>query len=163
MDFCVLILTIGIPGCGKSTWVEEYKKHYPNGCFVISTDAIRKELTGEEQCVNPAQNPMIHEEARKRAKNIIDNRKEISTKYGTWPVIIIDSTNVDIEEWIAYKQLGASVMMAKVFNVTPQEAMKRMENRERKVPLHILEWKWELLEKNKYAIPKIFNLIINFI
>lgn len=157
MNFSVLILTIGIPGCGKTTWVNEYLKKHPNGTYVISTDAIRTELTGIEQCVDPSQNPMIHEEARKRAKNIIDNHMEIFKKNGTWPVIIIDSTNVDVEEWIAYKQLGASMMLAKVFDVEPQEALKRIENRERKVPLNILEWKWKTLQNNKNAIPKIFN------
>jgi len=116
------------------------------------------ELTGNEQCVDPSQNPMIHGEARKRAKNIIDKRAEIFKKNGTWPVIIIDSTNVDVEEWIAYKQLGASIMMAKVFDVEPEEAMKRMENRERKVGLEILEWKWKTLQENKHAIPKLFNM-----
>ena len=157
MNFSVLILTIGIPGCGKTTWVNDYLKKYPNGTYVISTDAIRLELTGKEQCVDPSQNPMIHEEARKRAKDIIDNRTEIFKKIGTWPVIVIDSTNVDVEEWFAYKQLGASLMLAKVFDVEPQEALKRMENRERKVPLEILEWKWKTLQDNKHAIPKFFN------
>lgn len=158
MDYCVLILTIGIPGCGKSTWVKEYTKKHPCGTYVISTDAIRKEITGVEQCINPSQNDMIHEEARKRAKQIIDNREEISKKLGTWPVIIIDSTNVDVEEWIAYKQLGASVMLAKVFDVKPEDAMNNMKNRERRVPLEILQWKWRTLEKNRAAIPKLFNM-----
>ena len=135
MDYSVLILTIGIPGCGKTTWVNEYLKKYPNGTYIISTDAIRLELLGNEQCVDPSHNPMMYEEARKRAKEIIDNRTEIVKKIGTWPVIIIDSTNVDMEEWFAYKQLGSSLMLAKVFDVEPQEALKRMENRERKVPL----------------------------
>ena len=162
MDFSVLILTIGIPGCGKTTWVNDYLKKHPNGTYVISTDAIRLELTGKEQCVNPSQNPMIHDEARKRAKNIIDNRAEIFKKLGTWPVIIIDSTNVDVEEWIAYKQLGANVMMAKVFDVEPKEALRRMENRERKVPFKILEWKWKTLQANRHAIPKLFNMEIYF-
>lgn len=163
MDFSVLILTIGIPGSGKSTWVKEYQKQHSNGVFVISTDEIRKEITGIEQCVDPSQNTRIHEEARKRAKAIIDDRKNLSKKYGTWPVIIIDSTNVDVEEWAAYKQLGAHIMMAKIFDVTPDEALKRMENRERKVPREILEWKWDTLEKNRKDIPKFFNLIIYFI
>lgn len=160
MDFSVLILTIGIPGCGKTTWVNEYLKRNPNGTFVISTDALRLELTGNEQCVDPGQNSMIHDEARKRAKDIIDNRVEISKKLGTWPVIVIDSTNVDVEEWIAYKQLGANLMLAKVFDVEPTEALRRMENRERKVPFEILEWKWKTLQSNKHAIPKLFNMEI---
>lgn len=160
MDHSVLILTIGIPGSGKTTWCNEYLRNHPNGTFIISTDAIRQELTGTAQCINPTQNSMIHEEARKRAKAIIDNRKEIFKKNGTWPTIIIDSTNVDIEEWIAYKQLGANIMSAKIFEIKPEEAFQRLKLRDRKVPLNIIEWKWKLLEKNKYAIPKLFNIIL---
>lgn len=162
MDFSVLILTIGIPGSGKTTWVEQYQKQHANGTYVISSDQIRRELTGYEQCINPSQSPMIHEEARKRAKMLIENAKNLRLCNGTWPVIIIDSTNVELEEWLAYKELGASIMLAKIFDVPPEEAIKRMENRERKVPLEILERKWKTLEANREKIPKLFNMILNF-
>ncbi len=160
MNYCVLILTVGIPGSGKSTWVKEYLKRYSVASFVISTDEIRKELTGIEQCIDPSQNTMIHDEARKRAKAIIDDSEKIRKKLGTWPTIIIDSTNVDVEEWIAYKQLGATIMVAKIFDVKPEEALKRMENRERKVPLSILQMKWRQLEKSRSAIREFFNFLI---
>ena len=163
MDFAILVLTIGIPGCGKSTWVEKYVKRYPHGTFVISTDAIRKELTGVEQCIDPSQNEMIHNEARKRAKAIIDDRKAIWLKYHTCPTIIIDSTNVELEEWLAYKQLGANVMLAKLFDIAPEEAFERMASRERKVPMEILQMKWDTLNKNRDAIPQVFNMTIDFI
>lgn len=155
MNFCALILTIGIPGSGKSTWVKDTKSKYP-GVFVVSTDEIRKELTGDEQC-NPAQNIMIHDEAKKRVKVLIDDKKNICSQLGTWPVIIVDSTNVDVEEWIAYKQLGADLFVAQVFDCSVDEAMKKMENRERKVDRAIVEWKWRTLEKNKASIPKLFD------
>lgn len=160
MHYCLLILTIGIPGSGKSTWVKEYLKQFPHGTFVISTDDLRKEITGIEQCVDPSQNGMIHEEARKRVKDIIDNSKKLCEELGTWPVIIVDSTNVDVDEWIAYRQLGASVMVAKLFEVPPEEAIKRMDNRERKVPLEILQRKWNQLQSNKAAITKLFNMLL---
>lgn len=163
MDFCVLILTIGIPGAGKSTWVKEYLEMYPNGTFVISTDEIRKELTGNEQCVDPSQNSMIHEEARKRVKAIINNKKSLCKKLGTWPVIIVDSTNVEVEEWIAYKQLGATILAAKIFDIKPENAYEHMQNRERKVPMEIIQWKWKILQQNLKNIPKLFNYIIDFI
>lgn len=161
MDYSSIILTIGIPAAGKSTWVREYCKKHPNGTFVISTDQIRKELTGTEQCIDPSQNEMIHDEAKKRARDIIERRKEISKKLGVWPTIIIDSTNVDLDEWVAYKQLGACTMSAKVFDVEPDEAIERMKNRERKVPEDIIRWKWETLQKNRKYLPKIFNFIYN--
>ena len=51
-------------------------------------------------------------------------------------------------------------MLAKVFDVEPKEALRRMENRERKVPFEILAWKWKTLQGNKHAIPKLFNMEI---
>lgn len=153
--FSVLILTIGIPGAGKSTWVKEYLKTHPL-THVISTDDLRKELTGVEQCVNPSQNDWIHNTARERVKEILEN----PSYSGLGPEIIVDSTNVDVEEWFEYKKLGASVMLAKVFNVNPEEAMDHQRYRERIVPLDIVQNKWEKLQKNKKFIPLLFNMIL---
>lgn len=165
-NFTVLILTIGIPSAGKSTWVQEFINTFaPNqededrdsSISVISTDQIRKELTGNEQCINPSQNPMIHYEAKKRAKQIIDRPYlENDNK-----IIIIDSTNVDIEEWKEYSKLGADLMIAKIFDTTPEQAIERMKNRERKVPMNIIQWKWDLLEKNRKELSHYFHIIIN--
>lgn len=152
--FSVLILTIGIPGSGKTSWVKEYKKTHPL-TFVVSTDDIRKELTGVEQCVNPSQNEWIHTTARNRVKEILSRKDH----YGLGPEIIVDSTNVDLEEWLKYKDLGASVILAKVFDVPPLQAMEYQKNRERKVPLEIVQNKWDTLQHNKKFLPLVFNMI----
>lgn len=160
MDYSVLILTIGIPGSGKTTWAKKYLKEHPNGTVIISSDEIRKELTGTEQCIDPTQNELIHHETRKRAKEILQSSSELRKKWGTWPTVIIDSTNVDIEEWEAYKQLGSSVMIAKIFDTPPEQAFNNLQNRDRKVPLNIIQWKWETLLKNSPYLSKYFNLIV---
>lgn len=152
--FSILILTIGIPGSGKSRWVENYMKTHPR-THVISTDKIRKELTGFEQCINPAQNDMIHEEARKRVRAILDNKE----KESLGPEIIVDSTNCDIQEWIAYKNLNPSIIRAVIFERTPNEAEKNQMLRERRVPFEILQQKWEQLQKYKKYLPYVFNMI----
>lgn len=157
--FSILILTIGIPGCGKTTWVQEYLKLHPYA-HVISTDDIRKELTGVEQCIDPSQNDMIHNTARSRAKSIIDNPDNYGGNNGLGPEIIIDSTNCDVGEWLEYKRIGASVMLAKTFDIAPNIAMLHQVNRERKVPLNILEMKWEQYQKNKKFIPCLFNMVL---
>lgn len=161
VHFSILILTIGIPGSGKTTWVQKYKKTHPL-TFVISTDVIRKELTGIEQCIDPSQNNMIHEEARRRAKQILDDPKNYDGRCGMGPEIIIDSTNTDIDEWIKYKNLNPSAIVAKIFDVNPQQAMDRQRNRERQVPLEILTLKWEEMQKNLVFSTKIFNMIEYF-
>jgi len=42
-----LILMSGSPLSGKSTLSKKIKKHFGQECFVISTDSIRKKLTGD--------------------------------------------------------------------------------------------------------------------
>ena len=152
--FSILILTIGIPGSGKTRWVENYMKTHPR-THVISTDKIRKEITGFEQCINPAQNDMIHEEARKRVRDILNSKE----KESLGPEIIVDSTNCDIQEWIAYKNLNPSIIRAIVFERTPNEAEKNQMFRERHVPFEILQQKWDQLQKYKKYLPYVFNMI----
>ena len=158
--FSKIILTIGIPGSGKSTWVNKYIQQYPF-TKVISTDKIREELTGQEQCINPSQNPMIHEEARKRVKAILDDPENYKGgNCGMGPEVIVDATNVEVEEWIRYKKLDPTLFVCKIFDVPPKQALQMQEQRERKVPLHILEMKWKQLQQNKHFIPCFFNMIL---
>ena len=156
--FSKLILTIGIPGSGKTRWVNKYVKKHPL-THVISTDALRKELTGTEICIDPSQSGWIHEQARQRAKAILDDPNNYSP-YTLGPEIIIDSTNVELEEWIKYKQINPSIIVAKVFNCTPEQALKNQENRERKVPEEVITKKWQQLQNNMQFLSKIFNFII---
>ena len=147
-------MTIGIPGSGKTTWVKEYKKQHPYA-HVISTDKIRQELTGHIDC-DPNQNEWIHGEAKRRVKQILDNPND---SIGMGPEIVVDSTNVDVDEWLAYKKLGASVIIAKLFDVDVDTAMKQQFGRDRIVPRFVLEDKYTTLQKNKKYMPLIFNMI----
>lgn len=157
--FSILILTVGIPGSGKTSWVKEYKSTHPL-VHIVSTDDIREDLFGTRVCI-PAQNQTVYEEARKRVKAIITNPSEEDMK-GIGPEIIVDSTNVDFMEWIKYKELGPSIIIAKVFEVEPEEAWGRQQNRLPSliVPFEILLKKWGEYTKNKRFLPHIFNMII---
>ena len=43
----VLLVLCAIPGAGKSTWAKHYKiNHKDENVFIVSSDEIRKELTG---------------------------------------------------------------------------------------------------------------------
>ena len=156
MKFSKLILTIGIPGSGKTTWVKKYMKKHPL-TYIISTDDIRRELTGTEQCVDPSQNDMIHNEARKRVKAILEDP---NSKGGLGPEIIVDSTNVSVGEWRKYKELGPSIMLAKIFNITPEQAMINQLGRERKVPFEILQMKHRQFQESKPFLTLYFNMIM---
>lgn len=146
----LLILCIGIPGSGKTTWVQEYvKKH--QATVVISTDKIREELTGTSECV-ASQNPLIYNEARFRVRKALEEKHDV----------IVDATNVDVHEWLAYKEIcmDNTIKVAKVFKITPDLALQRMQHRERKVPKEIVEKKWRQLQNNIQFLPYIFNFIL---
>ena len=119
--------------------------------MLISTDELRKELTGIEQC-NPVQSDWIHDETRKRVQELMMNPDVIE--------IVVDATNTDKEEWKKYKEMRPILFIAKFFPISVDEAMKRQENRERKVPREILEMKQKELEKNLPTLPYIFDLLL---
>lgn len=152
-----LILTIGIPGSGKTRWVTKYKKQHPM-TVVISTDDIREEMTGIRQC-DPKQNEMIHGEALRRAQDILEHPEKYNLHLGMGPEIIIDSTNVDVEEWLKYKKLNSTLMSARLFDVTVDQAMENQAKRERQVPRFVLEDKYATLQKNRKYMPCFFNFI----
>lgn len=160
MRLSILILTIGIPGAGKTSWVRDYTSQH-HAVHVISTDEIRKELTGTKEC-DPSQSWKIHEEARRRVKDILDHPEKYGHLPNVGPEIIVDSTNVELEEWKKYKELGASLLYAKIFNVPPDIAMAHqiVGRKDRIVPREILEMKWKQLQANRQFIPLIFNFII---
>lgn len=43
-----LIILSAMPGSGKSTWAKKYKEEHPN-TFIVSSDEIRYEITGQKQ------------------------------------------------------------------------------------------------------------------
>jgi predicted kinase len=47
-DTGTVLITVGIPGSGKSTFINSFLKEYPD-FIVIHPDSIRKELTGSEE------------------------------------------------------------------------------------------------------------------
>lgn len=156
--FSLILLTIGIPGSGKTTWVNEYKKAHPL-TYVISSDEIRKELYGSYKC-DPEQSQRVHDVAREKAKAILEDPNSFG---GLGPEIIIDSTNTDVEEWLKFKKLGASVLLAKVFDRDPFSAFKATEMRDdnaRHVPLDVIRSKHAELQLNKKFLPLIFNLVL---
>jgi predicted kinase len=43
-----VIIPIGPPSCGKSTWYESFRETFKGTCVVVNKDNIRKQLTGDE-------------------------------------------------------------------------------------------------------------------
>lgn len=152
----ILYLTIGIPGSGKSRWVKKFveDQHHKN-IHVISSDALRREILGDDQNVNVSQHAMIHDEERKRIKKILSDPSLTS------PVIdiIIDATNCDVHEWEKFAKLNPTLMIAKVFDRDVEQSMKNQTHRERKIPEDIVKKYHSEFTKNKKFLSQFFNII----
>ena len=115
-----LIILIGLPGSGKSTWAKEQK------VGVLSSDEIRGLLSGDEN------NQQINAKVFGTMRHLLRQRLDLHM-----PVTVIDSTNIERKwrkPWIKIaKQKGAQVEA--VFFDTPVELCKqRNQRRDRVVP-----------------------------
>ena len=144
-----LILTIGIPGCGKSTWASNYCQDHP-GTIVISSDGIRKELTGSEECI-PSMNPWIFSVVQDRVKTGILEHD-----------VIVDATNVSVNDWTTYKALCPpdTVCKARFFDIDPVTAMERQSHRERQVPREVLDNMWKILCFSRAFLTQFFDVLL---
>lgn len=68
----ILHIMVGIPGAGKSTFVNNNKQ---NGDVVVSSDAIRKELFGDENCQD--QHDLVFLTAQQRTVEALCNGKSV--------------------------------------------------------------------------------------
>ena len=77
-----LILLVGIPGSGKTTYAKNYVPHYPKHAIHLSSDKIRKELYGDESIQgNPVE---IFSLMQKRAVEALNDGYDV----------IYDATNI---------------------------------------------------------------------
>lgn len=126
-----LILTIGIPGCGKSFWAEEQRLRNPQSVVVVERDLIREELTGSRQKFTLERT--VTEVAQARAR-------EAWTKGKT---VIVSDTNLKDKfrrEWRALASTCGVVMQIKPFFVPLEICMERNNARSEghKVPDHVM-------------------------
>ncbi|MHA1148909.1 MAG: AAA family ATPase [Promethearchaeota archaeon] len=112
-SFPILLMTIGIPGSGKSTWIRNNKdlKDY----IIVSPDLIRKEITGEIS--NVEKDRKVWKLAKKRVK------KELKKGHN----VILDATNVNGENRRKFLHgLPKCKLQAKIFTISPINAKKRI-------------------------------------
>lgn len=122
--FPKLIMLVGIPGSGKSTYAKKYKERYINDPVeIVSSDCIRKELYGDENCQdNPQQ---VFELMQERTLEYLANGVSV----------IYDATNLVrkhriqfLERCPTYVQKEAHIIWSDV-----EECISRDENRDRTV------------------------------
>jgi len=119
-----VIVLIGIPGSGKSTWAAK------QNATVISSDELRGVLSGD------VKNQDIHAKVFATMRYLLRTRLEL----GATPTII-DATNIrrkDRKAWlqIAHK-FGASVD-AVLFDLPIEVALERNRKRDRVVPEDVI-------------------------
>lgn len=117
-----LIMLIGLPASGKSTYAEKLRK---DGYHIHSSDAIREELTGDVNSQD--KNTDVFSELHKRVKNDLQNG--ISCVY--------DATNMSMKRRKAFLDEIKKFDCKKtcILFVVPVEVCKeRNQHRERKVP-----------------------------
>lgn len=148
-----LVLLSALPGSGKSTWTKKYCSENVN-CFVVSSDAIRHELTGSYQDFSKQDqvwklfSERIHEYAKKEkdCSVILDcvcDTNKLRQKY------IDDSAEFD------YKILV-------VFNRTLEFCLEhnRMRPKEVWVPEEVIKRMHENFEQPSEEILKAFDEVI---
>ena len=119
-------MLVGVAGCGKSTYANILKKM---GAKIVSSDAIRGELWGDE---NDQQNPQkVFEECHRRIKKLL--------REDNW--VVFDATNLSARRRESFlKQIDklANYKECIVILTPPEVIMERMEYRDRKVPEEVV-------------------------
>ena len=119
-----IVLLVGLPGSGKSTWAQS--KVTPGISGVLSSDAVRELL------VDDANNQNIHARVFRVLRYVLKNRLELKR-----PVTYIDATNLTLKErrpYIKMADLLDAEIEAVFFDVPVEECIRRNRERGRVVP-----------------------------
>lgn len=140
-----LHLLIGIPGCGKSTYAKRLADETHGR--IVSSDGIRKELTGTEEYLYPELDAKVFGIFRSRVSEWIKDTD-----------VIADATNIHVKDWRTYIGLCPEGTPHKAywFDIHPDIAMTRMEGRERKVPRDVVERMWDTMVQNRKMLSDFF-------
>jgi len=120
-------MMVGVAGSGKSTIATQIAQK--TGAEIVSSDAIRGEIYGDENCqVNPAKVfEIVHNRIHKALREDRD--------------VIMDATNLSCKRRMSFLKSIAHIDCCKecvVVVTTPEDIEERMKSRDRKVPMEVV-------------------------
>lgn len=128
-----LVITVGAPGSGKSTWVENYKLTHPYMTF-LSSDFLRGFFGKDEN--DQSVSAIVFEHMEKEVNRLLSENKDVC----------IDATNMHRRArkvWIDLAKKHGATMTAYVFIVDRgtliERNQKRGESGGRNVPVDVID------------------------
>jgi predicted kinase len=147
-----IILTVGIPACGKSTWAKEEVRKDPEGTTRINRDDLRNMMSNYHFC--DANEKLVTEASEAILRSALKKGRNV----------ILDETNLTSRNFDKIcdivKELNISAMvMDKAFYVDLDEALLRNSKREGtgKIPEDVIHkmWKTSGGKQHKFYKPKV--------
>lgn len=128
-----IVITVGAPGSGKSTWVEKYKTTHPYMTF-LSSDALRAVFGKNENDQSVSAQVFRHME--NEADRLLSEGKDVC----------IDATNMHRKArkpWVDFAKKHGAMLTAYVFIVDRETLIDRNQKRGaaggRNVPVDVID------------------------
>lgn len=137
-----IILTIGIPGSGKSTWAAEYQEQNP-GTLVANRDSLRESLGIAK---------IFDKEAESLVIKLEDEIIEFGLKTGR--TVIVADTNLNLKTIKHFKEVAGGEVELKLFDVDLDECLRRNAARDRVVPEEVIRRMHKQFEEIKEELTK---------
>lgn len=148
-----LIMLIGLPGSGKSTWAKNYKEENKN-VIIVSSDAIREELGLENTAEH---NKICFDEVEKRTIKGMKNGFKV----------IVDATNLNYKKRMQFLRRVCPkneeiIAEAVVIATSYENCLKRNSERDRVVPEEVIKrmresFNFPLFNEGFYDIRIVYN------
>lgn len=144
-----LIMSIGVPGCGKSTFLKPLAEKL--GMLYVNADEIREELTGD--ATNHTREDDVWHEVRSRV--VAGIAKNGAVVDATFTKLRDRRTLIELA-----KQAGAKEIKAYWFNIPLHVCLDRNQGRSRVVPEDIIETMHRRLILNPPTLAEGFTEIV---